>query len=75
MCMSCGCNQPRNEHNDYSNITYNTLLRAMVAGNVDTMAQLIENMEDTLDAMQNGSTDADNGVNDDVGPSGPTTAY
>jgi hypothetical protein len=70
--MSCGCNQPRNDHNDYNNITYNSLLKAMVAGNVDTMMQLIENMEDTYDAMQSGSTDstesADEGVNDDQGP-------
>lgn len=68
--MSCGCDQPRNDHNDYNNITYNTLLKAMVAGNVDTMAELIENMEDTLDNMQNDTETADDGVNDDAGPTG-----
>jgi hypothetical protein len=72
--MSCGCKFPRDEHSDYNNITYNTLLRAMVAGNVDTVDQLIENIEETYAAMQGGSvpadesTPADEGMNDDIGP-------
>lgn len=78
MCMSCGCGFPRDDHNDYNNLTYNSLLKAMVSGNVDTVDQLIENMEETYAAMQNGqtapdeSTPADEGMNDDIGPSGTT---
>lgn len=70
--MSCGCNMPQADHNDYNNITYNSLLRAMIAGNVETMDQLIENMENTYELMQGVSEpteSADEGVSVDVGPS------
>ena len=74
MCMSCGCCIPSDNHDQWDNITYNTLLKAMIAGNVTTMEQLIENIEETYASMQIQTSQAvkpaAQGVNDDMGPTG-----
>jgi len=67
--MSCGCGMPYNDHNDYNNITYNSLLRAMIAGNVSTIDKLIENIESCYSGMAP-TESADEGVNNDMGADG-----
>lgn len=69
ICMSCGCGMPYNDHNDYNNITYNSLLRAMIAGNVSTIDKLIENIESCYSGMAP-TESADEGVNNDMGADG-----
>lgn len=50
MCMSCGCKDYENSHNDERNITVATLERASASGNV-TVPKVLDNLRAACEEM------------------------
>ncbi len=47
MCLSCGCNSPGDDHNDFRNITIQKLWDAAQAAGMANPAQAVNNIENT----------------------------
>ena len=45
MCLSCGCNEPDNDHGDKRNITMSSLEAAAKAGEVRSTAEVVKNIQ------------------------------
>ncbi len=50
MCLSCGCNAPDDDHGDKRNITTKSLEEAAKAGEVDSTAKVVENIQSGFEA-------------------------
>jgi hypothetical protein len=45
MCLSCGCNEPDDDHGDERNITTKSLEAAAKAGEVGSTAEVVKNIQ------------------------------
>lgn len=45
MCLSCGCNEPDEGHGDERNITTSSLEAAAKAGEVNSTAEVVKNIQ------------------------------
>jgi hypothetical protein len=54
MCLSCGCNEPDDDHGDKRNITMQSLEDAAKAGEVDSTAEVVRNIQEGFDAFGQG---------------------
>jgi len=52
MCMSCGCDQPNQDHGDQRNITLDKLRQAGEAADIKDTGAVIRNMESSWRGME-----------------------
>jgi hypothetical protein len=45
MCLSCGCNEPNDDHGDKRNITMKSLEDAAKAGEVGSTSEVVNNIQ------------------------------
>jgi hypothetical protein len=55
MCMSCGCNEPHEQHGDQRNIVYEDLKRAADASNT-SVKEIVSNISRTYQTQNPRST-------------------
>lgn len=54
MCLSCGCNEPDEDHGDKRNITTKSLEDATQAGEVGSTTEVVQNIQNGFDSAGGG---------------------
>ncbi len=56
MCLSCGCDSPNDDHGDSKNITMQSLEAAAAAGDVESTAAVVKNIQTGFESATKGQT-------------------